>query len=171
MKKYRLHCNTDNKNEFVISDSVPSDCPIDAGHLIDSSSVCIVDNDVLVNDGTPKNLPLSDYKQLRYNEIDGKTMSLIFGQGFTFDSHQFSLSIPAQGNWTNIKTNISDFTFPLDVTTVDNNTYSLSETDVVAFWTAGRDAVKTNMDSGRVLKKSVYDATTSAQVDAVVDNR
>jgi hypothetical protein len=170
MQKYRLWCNTDEKEEFVVSSSVPTECPTNAGHSIDTSSIAIIETNPMVNDGTAKNLTLADYKQLRYNEIDIKTQALI-STGFTYDSMTFSLSITSQMNWSSIKENTPDFTFPLAISTKNNYEYSLAEANVTAFWTAGRDAVKGHLDSGRDLKKSVYDAADEAAVDAVVDTR
>ena len=115
-------------------------------------------------------LDLAGYKDQRYVEIDQKT-GLIISAGFTFDGETFSLSANAQRNWDSIKTSKSDYSFPLDITTIDNNTYSLTNPSVQAFWVAARDAVKTPLDSGRVLKKEIFDAIDAAAVQAIVDNR
>lgn len=114
---------------------------------------------------------LAEYKQNRYNQIDAKTRDLIAG-GFTYDSQQFSLSTPAQANWTTIKGNKLDFSFPLKISTLDNNEYTLNDNgDVESFWTAGKDEIKAHLDSGRTLKKSVFDAVDKAAVDLIIDNR
>ena len=91
--------------------------------------------------------------------------------GFVFDGATFSLSANAQRNWDSIKTSKADYTFPLDITTMDNDTYSLTNPNVQSFWVAARDAVKTPLDSGRVLKTTIHDAIDIAAVDAVIDNR
>lgn len=114
--------------------------------------------------------PLANLKARRYLEIDGRSMQLI-AAGFTYDSQTFSLSIPAQITWSSLKENESDFTWPVEVSTLDSNTYSLAQANLTAFWTAGRDAVQGHLDSGRALKKSVFDAVDKAAVDAIVDNR
>ena len=119
---------------------------------------------------TEKGEPLAAYKQNRYNEIDLKTGALIIA-GFTYDSKTFSLSINAQTNWNTLKDQESEFTWPVDVTTIDNDTYSLVQANLGAFWTAGKDAVKGHLDSGRTLKKSVFDAADKVAIDAVVDTR
>jgi hypothetical protein len=169
MNKYRVYCETDGWVE-VIASTEPTMCPIDNGHTLRTGTTAIIETNILVNDGTPKELTLSDYKTLRYNEIDAKTGALI-GAGFTYDSKQFSLSSAAQRNWSEIHSNQTEFTFPLAISTLDNDEYSLASANVNAFWTAGKDALKGHLDSGRALKKSVFDAVDEAAVDAVVDNR
>jgi hypothetical protein len=137
---------------------------------VDSASVVAVENDILINDGTPKSLSLADYKQLRYNEIDAKTNELI-SPGFVYDSKTFSLSSNAQSNWNVLKDEEAEFTWPVDISTIDSDTYSLSQANLGAFWGAGMTFMKGHLDTGRALKKSVYDAANEAAVDAVVDTR
>lgn len=170
MNKYRIYCTTDSKMEYVIASAEPTECPTNAAHTVSSDSICIIQKDVKVNDGTPTDLTLSDYKQLRYNEIDGKTMALI-APGFTYDGKQFSLSIPAQNNWSGLHDNSADFIFPYDITTIDNDTYSLTSANLNAFWTAAKDVLEDKLGTGRALKKQIFDAADEAAVDAVVDNR
>jgi len=114
--------------------------------------------------------PLANLKARRYGEIDLRTGQLI-GAGFTYDSAQFSLSANAQLNWSEIHSNVSAFSDPVEVATIDNNVYDLTHANVDAFWTAALNATKGHLDSGRALKKSVFDAADKAAVDAVVDNR
>jgi hypothetical protein len=113
---------------------------------------------------------LSEHKAQRYAQIDGRTSALI-AQGFSFDGKQFSLSIIAQNNWNTIHSNKSVLSFPFNVTTLDNDTYALALSDVDAFWGTAVNTVKTHWDSGRVLKKQIFDATTKQTVDSVIDNR
>lgn len=115
-------------------------------------------------------MTLEEYKDSMYSAIDLKTNVLI-GQGFVYDSTTFSLSIYAQTNWHTIKNQTSEFTFPLDISTIDNNEYSLAEANVAAFWDAGKTILKGHLDSGRDLKKSVFDAVDKSAVDAIIDNR
>ena len=113
---------------------------------------------------------LEEFKAAQFNAIDYKT-SVLIGAGFTFDSKQFSLSPPAQINWQAIKGNKPDFTFPLELTTLDNDTYSLTDANVQNFWNAGKTTLKGHLDAGRALKKTVFDATTIEEVQAIVDAR
>jgi hypothetical protein len=113
---------------------------------------------------------LSKLKEHRYNQIDGKT-SLLIQQGFTYDNMSFSLSLPAQTNWHAIKNQPSEFTFPVTISTADNNTYDLAQSSVSAFWQEGKQTLKGHIDSGRALKKQIFDATTIEQVNSVIDNR
>jgi hypothetical protein len=113
---------------------------------------------------------LASLKEYRYNQIDAKTSELI-QQGFTYDSKQFSLSLPAQTNWHAIKNQKSEFTFPVTVSTLDNSGYDLSQANVDVFWQQGKDTLKGYIDTGRVLKKQIFDAPDIASVNAIIDNR
>ncbi len=170
INKYRIKCETDDKHEYVLGTALPTVCPTNAGHTVSTGSGTTVQMDVKCNDGSATNLTLANYKALRYCEIDLKTTELI-GAGFTYDSKTFSLSDHAQSNCNRLLDQEARYTFPVDVTTNDNDTYSLAEANNVAFWTAMRDQLKTHLDSGRALKKSVFDAADEAAVDAVVDSR
>jgi len=111
-----------------------------------------------------------EYKQVRYDAIDTKTKSLI-AAGFVYDNETFSLSHDAQSNWAALKNNSGDFTWDKNISTINNNTYSLALANLVAFWTACNNAINGHLDSGRVLKKSVFDAANEAAVDVVTDVR
>jgi hypothetical protein len=113
---------------------------------------------------------IQTHKSKMYTAIDARTSYLI-SQGFTYDGHLFSLSLVAQHNWDTIHTNKAVFSFPFEVTTLDNNTYALNYSNVDSFWGTAVLTVKTHWDSGRVLKKQVFEATTKTQIDAVVDTR
>lgn len=113
---------------------------------------------------------LDELKNIRYEEIDIKTATLIL-QGFEYDSTQFSLSKMAQLNWQVLKNNTSSFTWPMDISTKNNYKYSLLENNVGSFWNAAKNKVKQHLDSGRALKVQIYDASTQEEVDAIVDNR
>jgi hypothetical protein len=123
-------------------------------------------------------LDLNDYKELKYAAIDQRTNELI-ADGTTFDNgsgaKQFSNSLSAQSNWTNIKAGKEDFNgmglFPLKITTKDNDEFELNYADVDGFWQSVVGTIKTHYDSGRTLKKQIHDAVDKTTVDAVVDNR
>jgi hypothetical protein len=170
MDKYRIRCITEDLQVFVLSSNVPTACPNDSGHQISTESVCIVQPGVVVNDGSPKDLSLGEYKTLRFNEIDAKTNALL-SDGFTFDGQVFSLSVPSQINWTTLHEQQGAFTWPVSVSTKNNNTYELALGDIEAFWVAGRDRVIDVLSSGRALKKLVFDAATESEVDSIIDNR
>ena len=169
MNKYKLF-STENPTteQFFISDSEPTTCP--DGGTLDSQSVVIVKSGVLVNDGTPTDLTLADYKKLRYNEIDGKSMALI-DTGFTHDSKVFSLSSFAQLNWHTLMNQTAQFTFPKDVSLKNNSKHSLTEANVSVLWADGKAFIESVIDGGRNLKQSIFDAVDESAVDAIIDNR
>jgi hypothetical protein len=117
---------------------------------------------------------LDELKTQRYEQIDFRTAELI-NNGFTFDSSSFSLSLAAQSNWTNIYGGqvalSASGNFPMNVTTIDNDEYSLAYEDVTMFWLTAVGTVKAHYDSGRSLKKSIFDASGSAQVNSIIDTR
>ena len=115
-------------------------------------------------------LNLAEYKEHRHNEIDERTSELI-ENGFLFDGHVFSLSTNARDNWNVIEDHKEMFTFPLEISTKDSNTYSLAEVDVDSFWLTGLGTIKTHYDSGRALKKLVFDAITEQEIELIIDNR
>lgn len=106
-------------------------------------------------------------------EIDKRTVELI-NEGFTFNTKTFSLSTEAQIKWQGMKTGSDNglLTYPVKITTIDDLEDSLADaTAVNDFFAAGLSAVKGHLDSGRALKVDVANATTVAEVNAVVDNR
>lgn len=117
---------------------------------------------------------LEGLKAYRYKQIDSITQILI-GQGFTFDGQVFSLSVAAQSNWTNIKSNKTTFSamgaFPLQISTKNDNIYMLTEANVDSFWGAGFIAVKNAYTSGADIKKLIFDSTTIEQINTIIDNR
>lgn len=116
-------------------------------------------------------VPLAAYKDIRHEEIDARTEELITDTGFVFDSKTFSLSGNAQRNFDRQLDEEPKYSFPIDISTKDNDTYSLAVNDNANFWIAMKDGVNTHLDSGRVLKKSIFDAVDKAAVDAIEDTR
>jgi len=81
------------------------------------------------------------------------------------------LSIEAQSNWLGLKTLESLLTFPMDVTTKDDQAYNLTSANLDSFVGAAAAAKQGHLDSGRVLKVSIDGAADQAALDAIVDNR
>lgn len=114
--------------------------------------------------------PLPSAKSLKVSEIDVKTETLI-SEGFQFDNETFSLSLEAQKNWLALKSLESMFTFPVEITTLDNKAYSLQQTNLDSFVGLGIQTVQGHLNSGRALKEQVCNATTLSEIDNIVDNR
>lgn len=172
INKYKLYSvENPELRQVTLNTGTPTECP--NGDTLNTSAITEIEENVQTNFNhifVDSAMALSDYKDIRYNEIDWKTEQLILA-GFVFDSNTFSLSSNAQFNWNNLKVNEADFTWPVVVSTIDSNEYTLTQANLPAFWTAGKDVVKGFLDSGRDLKKQIYDAIDRAQVDAVIDNR
>jgi hypothetical protein len=173
MDKYRIYCETHGWVE-VISDFVPNTCPINGSDTVRGDSVCVIEPDVKVNDGTLTQLTLANYKQLRYNEIDKRTGELIL-QGYVYSSKTFSLSETAQTNILALDNTRDDpaLTYPITYNTIDDlDTYSVVDsTDLHNMYLTALATKKSHLDSGTVLKQQVRDAVDKAAVDLVIDNR
>lgn len=153
---------------------------------------------------------LAAKKLSRIELIDLKTRDMI-AAGFSFDDKQFSLSVEAQNNWSDIlnmrilqfllvvTSNLDAlkehvlgtpsgwqdcgdivqelenlaaiFTYPFPITTKDDNQYLLQENDPPSFWQAGASVYIGALIGGRNLKVQVLQATTHAELDAIVDDR
>lgn len=113
---------------------------------------------------------LPEYKVNRNEVIDGRTDELIL-EGFTYDSQTFSITVQAQINWNSIRAHQARMTFPLDISTLDHDEYSLAEANVDAFWDAYEAALWGHLNSGRALKLSINAAADEAAVDAITDTR
>jgi len=140
----------------------------------------------VIREATPKYTTVSDghfvaidnlsvLKQERYVEIDARTKELI-AVGFEFPPSSgqfFSMSKEAQ-----IRIHGCDYardllTYPLKWQTLDDSG-QLSITDAAAmhnFFLTALGTLRSVIDSGTDLKEQIADATTKAQVDAVVDPR
>ena len=113
---------------------------------------------------------LEENKAALIRKIDEKTQYLI-SQGFSFDGQQFSLSEPAQINWLGLKTLQDAITWPMEITTKGDGVYSLSEQNLIYFLGTGKAVIQGHIDSGRDLKIAIIEATTQAELSAVVDER
>lgn len=109
-------------------------------------------------------------RKTRNVQIDGKTKGLI-AAGFVFDGKTFSLSESAQRNWLTLDALNLKFTWPVEITTIDDKAYSLTATNRDAFVQAAIDTVKGHLDSGRAIKLVVNVAATPAAAKAIKDNR
>ena len=117
---------------------------------------------------------LESQKKSKIEAIDKRTVELI-SEGFNFGGKNFSLSIPAQSNLTNVMTNRDIFNsmglFPISMSTTDNDLYDLSYENVIPFWGAGMAVVKTAYNGGGLLKKQIKDVVNKGELDAIIDNR
>lgn len=119
---------------------------------------------------------LTALKQQRYQDIDNKTQTLI-SQGFIFDRETFSLSSNAQNTWMGlqialVRGSLTSADFPLPISTKADYEYVLAdEATAISFFGAAVVAYKSHLDSGRALKKAIFEAGTKIAVDAVIDSR
>jgi len=114
---------------------------------------------------------LEDYKLIKNSEIDSKTRELIFS-GFSYNGKLFSLSEPAQINWQGLEHLKLELTYPYNITTLDDQEYSMADSVAVHnFFLKGINTKTFYINSGRSLKVLVKAATTILEVNAIMDNR
>lgn len=170
--KYRVFCQTDMRYEYVLSTQPPTSCPVNPAHAIDLNQV-VVKEVVDVPDGTlvDPNINLDEYKKIKKTSIDIKTRELILS-GFTYDNVLFSSSETAQRNWMALDQFKAFHSYPVSVTTEDDNSYSFATAEEISnFVLTAVGTINYHYSTGRALKIQVNVATDLSGVDAVVDNR
>jgi hypothetical protein len=171
MNKYKIYCQTDGWVE-VIASAEPTQCPIDNAHTVITGSAAVVKTGIDSFDGVATELTLDEYKQIKFKEIDRRTAELI-AEGFTYNSKVFSLSNNAQINLLGVDIKRNDGILPLTFNTIDDldDITFTTAADVDSFFMVALATKKTHLESGNSLKVSIRNATTEAEVDAVVDTR
>ena len=113
-------------------------------------------------------------QKLRYVAIDQRTFELI-DAGYTFEGHQFSLSMAAQSTLLALDMTRNDpsLTYPIEFNTLyDDAEYMLDDaTDVHNIFLTALGTYRYHRDAGTALKTAVRNCTTVAAVNAVVDDR
>ena len=115
-------------------------------------------------------------KQQKIQQIDSRTSELI-KSGFEFDGHNFSMSEPAQRNWTGLGTARSNnlVQFPLPISTIGEDIYNIQDDStllqfIITYMTYMTDPNQP-LGAGRILRAQVSNSTTQEELDAVVDDR
>lgn len=114
-------------------------------------------------------MTLDELKDIRYTEIDMRTQELI-AQGFSFDSHTFSMSLTAQINWSNFP-NLPDALFPLTIIDIVEGPYVCSLANKMNFYYTALNAKNQWLQTGGVLKAQIHACVDEACVTAIIDNR
>ena len=116
--------------------------------------------------------PVDSYKQQIFHKIDAVTAGLI-KNGMSYDNKIFSLSLNAQTRYTAMLTASAYLTYPLNVNSLDDTGFVVlnSVEDVGAFCLTALGTVRAQVDSGTELKDQVRAATTTEELDAIVDSR
>jgi hypothetical protein len=118
--------------------------------------------------------PLSESKQMKFDEIDARTGQLI-DVGFSYVGKRFSLSASAQSSLIGIDHARSDpaLTYPINWNTIDDlDFHALADAnDAHGFFLTAFGTYRAVLDAGTGLKDQVRAATTRAEVEAVVDPR
>ena len=175
MNKYRMYNETKSIWEYVISDVIPTVLPVNPADDVKANSVSIMQQDILYNDGTLKQLTLPNYKRLRFDEIDRKTGELI-SQGFEYpplSGNIFSFSVNAQSNLLGTYSAKDLLQYPFSWSLKDDSAvYQIANiAEMSNFFMTALGTKKAWQDSGTVLKQEIENAQTEAEVDAIIDNR
>lgn len=113
---------------------------------------------------------LESVRTKRIKEVDNHTQQLI-GGGFLFDGKMFSLSANAQLNWVAMSSSSDLLTWPVDITTIDDQEYSLSLAASPGFYLTALGTKQYYLDTGRALKIAMYAAVDTTELAAIVDPR
>ena len=113
-----------------------------------------------------------DYRIYRYAEIDARTRELI-AQGHTYASKVFSMSDNAQRNWQALDSIRTELTYPYTISTKDSlDTYDIVDaTDMHNFFMNALNTSASHQLSGQALRIQINNATTRAEMEAIIDNR
>jgi hypothetical protein len=121
-----------------------------------------------------KGLTLSEYKDLRYDEIDSKTEEKIL-LGFAYAGKVFSMSANAQTNILALDNTRDDpaMSYPITYNTLDDlDSYNVVDsTDLHNMYLTALGTKKAWVDSGTQLKDAVRAAIDEQAVQAIIDNR
>jgi len=116
---------------------------------------------------------LAIQKDAKANAVDVRTVQLIEA-GFTYGGKQFSLSASAQANWLGVLTAnaAAGLSYPYPVAALDNDYHlALDNAEMVAMAGTALTHKGWAVGSGAALKMAIKDATTQAELDAVIDVR
>lgn len=130
------------------------------------TDVAILDGIVSAN----SQYTLSELKVKRFVEIDKRTEELIY-LGFTFDNVQFCMCIDSRLDISTMVNSSAAYTFPLLISTLSEDIYSLTAENLAAFNTAYLTTLNLHEFSGRDLKKAITDAVSKEAVYAIIDTR
>ena len=162
--------------EFGLVDASQSDC-------YDPDVHEIVDGEDLNGRGFDLHYPIyrtgtNEYVQDSVTVAKAKRTALVdfrtrkfVTQEFEFDDHTFSLSERAQHNLLVLQINKSTLSWPQELSTKDDQIYSLAESDVDAFVAAGLNKVNERLAAGRAIREAINACTTQEELDAVIDSR
>jgi hypothetical protein len=112
---------------------------------------------------------LEQAKEIKLNQIDAKTQELIF-LGFAFAGLQWSLSLTAQINWSNLSSIPEQF-FPLPLQDMNEQSYSLAYANRMNFYLTAVGTKNSRLQSGSVLKQQVSLLATIEDALNFVDPR
>ena len=178
--KYRVWDTVDEVWDFGWGIEEPTVCPSHPTHGIDPTKTSVVeeaDTTTVISDYLPNTFTLEETKKCKCDSIDVRTKQLI-STGFEFppeSGQYFSLSLPAQINFTNLDRLRDDpiLTYPISVNTLDDQgMLEIPDSATMRlFFLSGMAVAKGAPDSGTALKNQVRACTTKAEVEAIVDPR
>ena len=116
-----------------------------------------------------QNIEIPKAKQDKKNEIDINTQAII-AKGFTFAGLNYSLSLTAQINWSNIPM-LPDAAFPLQIQSQEGTIYHLELANRQNFYLTAVNAKNTPLQSGHLLKVQIDQLGTLEEIYNFIDNR
>jgi len=113
-------------------------------------------------------IPLADVKSEALARIESEVLDAT--QSFSYDGRTFALTPRNVANWYGLMLVdiIGSAAYPVDVTTADQDTYTLASKQAFRAWFgAGFSTVFAAEDAGRKRKKRVLDATTTDELEGI----
>jgi len=120
-------------------------------------------------------LTLSEYRALRFKEVDERTGELIIDGGFVFAGKTFSMSANAQTNILALDATRDDpaLTYPIHYNTIDDlDTYEVPDSATLhGMYLTALGTKKGHTDTGSYIKTLLRAAVDEAAIQAIIDNR
>jgi len=157
--------------DFIVLSAGCSDNNQTCTVIVDKDDKPTIDTIVAAHVGPDS---LEAHKEQKFKIIDARTYELI-ENGFQYANKIFSLSQHAQAKMMGIHQVRDDpmLTYPVRWNTKDDNDYyDITDlNDLHLFYMTAVGTYKGHVDSGTALKDQVRNATSKAEVDAIVDPR
>ena len=152
-----------------------------AGYLVVPANLAGADSDNLTVDGgtvrarTAQEIETRDFPLVRaakLSAIDARTDELLESGTFSYASKTFSHSAAVRAEMDDLKADPTQITWPYTVLASNGASHALADGAAgLAYYRAGRAAVRSIRIAGTSLKAQTWACTTVAQVEAVVDTR
>lgn len=156
-----------NKDYDIISYSYPDSENIEV-NLLDYGIINFILSELTITGEIDYFNDFSSLKKKIIEIIDENTV-LKINNGFSFANKNFSLSLSAQINWSNLLLLPGSF-FPINLSTKNDDIYQLTYNNVQLFYSAALNGKNTPLQEGNILKQQVKNALTLQELQQIINN-